>query len=422
MTSSELATPIQAATFISVWVRACLTIVACLSVLNLLVDPYLLFDVPRVAGFNARKSAAAKQERMMKAYDVVRYRPKSIILGSSRVDIGLDARHFAWPEELRPTYNLGLGGADLYMSYRYLQHVLSQRQVELVVVGLDFEYFLSSSRSGRPVGELPAAARGYESRLAVAEDGSPNRSLHRQYALDLLRTLSLSGTRDSMATVFSTLTTRGADIVAGSLELDYGTALKHSHFAYFARLDLLWARSFQDIARTAGISRSVLSRLERVIELCQSHRARVIVLINPVHADLLELYGMTGLWPLFEDWKRELTTVVRRHAAPGNPDGIILWDFSGYDRLSSQSIAATHPLQGYPDPAHYNRTVGDAIIDRIFGHGDEQFGVVLTPENLEAHLQTVREQQRVYRELQPADVQRLRRLHQLALMSDAKPD
>jgi hypothetical protein len=72
----------------------------------------------------------------------------------------------------RPVYNLGLAGADPYTSYRYLQHVLSQRAVTVVVLGLDFEYFLTGKKRD------PSAPMGFEAYLNVDRDGqaSPMRS------------------------------------------------------------------------------------------------------------------------------------------------------------------------------------------------------------------------------------------------------
>jgi len=51
-------------------------------------DPYLVLGAPRIVGLNARKPAVDTQQRLMKAYDVLRAAPNTVILGGSRVDLG----------------------------------------------------------------------------------------------------------------------------------------------------------------------------------------------------------------------------------------------------------------------------------------------------------------------------------------------
>src|SRR6185295_17831899 len=120
---------IEAQRFVRGWVIACVIITAAIAAANALVDPYLLFNMPRVKGFNASKPSVERFERMMKTYEVLRAAPRSLILGSSRVAIGLDADHASWPADSRPVYNLGIAAADPFTSYRYLQHVLAQRDL-----------------------------------------------------------------------------------------------------------------------------------------------------------------------------------------------------------------------------------------------------------------------------------------------------
>jgi hypothetical protein len=170
----------QSQHFLRIWVFAWIVLAALVAVFDVIIDPYLLFNAPRIAGFNARKPAVMTQERLMKAYDVLRAAPNTLILGTSMVDRGLDAQHPAWPAPDRPFYNLALAGSGPYSSYRYLQHVMSQRHLALVVLGLDFEFFLT-------VPDYQPATPEFESRLAVTRDGSANAGQRWQHLHDLLQ-------------------------------------------------------------------------------------------------------------------------------------------------------------------------------------------------------------------------------------------
>src|SRR4030088_1979445 len=104
----------QARHFLRTWLLACMVLAALVVVFDTAMNPYLLFGAPRIAGFNARKPAVDTRERLMKAYDVLRAGPNTLLLGSSRVDLGLDAQDPAWPVQDRPVYNLGIVNGGPY--------------------------------------------------------------------------------------------------------------------------------------------------------------------------------------------------------------------------------------------------------------------------------------------------------------------
>src|SRR5581483_8624173 len=179
--------------FLSTWAVTCGAIVALVGIFNVIVDPY------RMLGWNSLKSAA-EDDRLLKAYDVVRAAPKTVLIGGSRVELGIDAGYSAWPTRLRPVYNLGMAGASEDLRFRYLQHVLAGRPIELLVMGLDFDGFLDFSNEVVPI--EPAV----ESRLTVNSDGSTNPEKQRAFLRDLLRSLSLVELGDSVATVLANFT------------------------------------------------------------------------------------------------------------------------------------------------------------------------------------------------------------------------
>src|SRR5581483_3659999 len=129
--------------FLRRWLITCVILCALVAGFNVAVNPYMILNVPRIKGFNARKPAIETHAHLMKAYDVSRAAPNAVLLGTSTVGLGLDALDPIWPAEYRPVYNLSIRGGGPYTSYRYLQHVVSQRHLGLVVMGLDFQFFLN---------------------------------------------------------------------------------------------------------------------------------------------------------------------------------------------------------------------------------------------------------------------------------------
>src|SRR5690242_14728849 len=63
---------------------------------NLVVDPFNRFGWVSIEGFNAQKPQFAAQERLAKPGVVCRMKPSSVVLGTSRVEVGIDPQHPGW--------------------------------------------------------------------------------------------------------------------------------------------------------------------------------------------------------------------------------------------------------------------------------------------------------------------------------------
>ena len=406
--------------FILAWLATGVAIASCTAAINWLIDPYLMFDMPRLRHFNERKPSVLTHEREMKAYLVKRAAPTTVLIGTSRVALGLDAKHPAWPERLRPVYNLGLPGGGPYTWLRYLQHALFDGGIKEVVIGLDFEYFLA------PDGWYQDPAKEgteFDHRLAVTRQGIPNQFWRRQRLIDVGQALlSLDGLRDSIITVRANLT-------ADSADLDRSGNLSDAEFrrdvAQFGAFPLFENRNRQTLQRLAIELRlrysdgqrevSPMAILRLILELCRKHDIAVILFVQPVHASLLEAYDLLQHWHDFEAWKRDLVALAGDFQRRRGLD-LSLWDFSGYNRYSEETVPEPGDrktrLQWFWDPAHHTRSLGDVIIRSLFAANAENFGVRLTADSLEQHLDRTRRHQKLYQAAHPETRARLAQLYQ----------
>ena len=112
------------------------------------------------------------------------------------------------------------------------------------------------------------------------------------------------------------------------------------------------------------------------------------VVIYPYHGHLLEICRTTGLWPLFEDWKRKLTDLV---ATEGGSQAV-LWDFSGYHQYAVERVPKrgdrTTAVRWYWEAGHFKSTLGHEVLQRMFGRDASDFGVILTPETIDEQLRS----------------------------------
>ncbi|MGK7920705.1 MAG: hypothetical protein AB4080_11940 [Trichodesmium sp.] len=104
-----------------------------------------VFNTPNFLGINHSKPRKDNSDRLFKATDIIRIKPVTILIGSSRTKRALDPNHPALENE-QPAYNLALNSINSYEVRRYLEHAIAnQKQLGLVIVGLDFFMFRKSN-------------------------------------------------------------------------------------------------------------------------------------------------------------------------------------------------------------------------------------------------------------------------------------
>ena len=388
--------------FLKNTVFVALAVSALLVLFNFFMDPYLVFGIPRTTGINARKPAVEDQLFLMKAYDVLRANPRTLILGSSSVGIGIDPESPVWPEPMRPVYNLGIPNGRPLEAYRYLQHVVTRNHPKTIILGLEFRDVVPYSGFIRPE---------YDLRLAVTQDGARNAALGRQRTYDMLHsTLSIDASVDSIDTLFGNLIGDSSDIDQGGWDHRPYRHLVYLAGAYTEMVlhDIHYSAVYSSYA--TNIDMEPLDHVRAILNLCREQQIDAILIMDPAHADEEDIFDLSGKWPALETWKRKITALVAEYADNGMR--VELWDFYGYDAYSTESVPKNHqPLQWFMNPAHYTHALGDIMLSRMFVGGDNSFGVRLFPQNIESRLAEVRSARANYRKFQPADAARVREIY-----------
>lgn len=405
--------------FLADFAVATLIIAAILGGFNVLMDPYLVFGTPRISAFNAVKPSVDTQEWLMKAYQSSRMHPRTVILGSSRTDVGLDPASATWSTEQQPVYNLSLAGAGAADNVRYLKHLVASNggtTPNVLVVGLDFENFLyrpvsaKLPRSETSSEHLVPEISDKERRLAVQSDGALNPYRTMQTLKDrALAAWSLDALLDSLRTVFVNVLSSGSTANIednGHLaETQFQQWVAHDGVAMlFEQKNVITVRDLaephQILRDTPNAPIKEMAPVQQLINFAKSNRSKLFLTIQPAHAMRLELLAHLGYWRDFEIWKQELTQVVADAAANGVD--VSLWDFSGYDEYSVEPVPAAGDhksrMQWFWDPVHYTVALGNLMLTRLFDSPDTSgYGVRLHPETIMMHLAQVRERQQNYR-------------------------
>ena len=167
------------------------------------------------------------------------------------------------------------------------------------------------------------------------------------------------------------------------------------------------------------IATNEMQGLRDVLAACHEHHIQLTLAINPVHALDLELLVAGENWSRFEQWKRDVVSMIARE----DPESV-LWDFTGYWGPTAEEVPApgdtASRMKLYFENSHYTPAMGALILDRMFLGATNDFGAIVTTTNIEAHLRRIREQREQWAREHAADVQWVQRVSRQALTTRKK--
>ncbi len=410
----------RASLFFQSWLASLLLLLFLVAGGNYLVDPYGLFNTPRVSGINERKPVAGTRVRVVKPYQVLQAQPRALIVGNSRPEMGLDPSHACWSS--KPVYNLAVPGAGAYMQARFAQHALVATQPNLILWGVDFVDFLVGPEEDGDPFMLPPLDEAFEQRLLT----SPQQRTYRVYQWRFLKDhlsslLSMDALTGSVRTVWG----QGNMNSSNRTRLGFNPAREYLDIIQSEGQGVLFQQKRKQIVATltrkkwgiyhAGTRWSrEFEALKNAIIRGREQGVRVVIFINPYHAEYLQSIRLTGKWILFENWKREIVRIASEQGIGS------VWDFSGFDRYSSESL----PVEGkhatamkwFWEPAHYRKELGDLMLGRMLeedcpGGGEvADYGFAVSPMNIDLHLEQGRLAAAEYESVHVEVVSRLKKL------------
>jgi len=321
-----------------------------ITTINYVIDPYGIYHYSGKS-YNYQKSKDS-DPYLFKAFQSKKYQPEAIVLGTSR------AMRLNPPliESLTGSkaYNIGLSAATPYINLKYLEYVLKvDKNINSVFLGLDFEVFDQ---------KYMPHANFNEKRLDSFF-----------YTHDLFATLlSAQALKDS-----------GKVVVDNFNKTKKFTENRYLGDGSFDETHVYSPNNNQDTLRMIPteleVSSDSMLYIKKIKELCEQHNLDLYIYISPVHAIILETYWQSDIWSKFEDWKRQLVDIYP------------IWDFSGYHEISMSSL---RQADNYNDLSHFSKKVGNFILYRMLNKEIKQipsyFGVYLTPNNVESHLENLR--------------------------------
>ncbi|MGC9502625.1 hypothetical protein [Baaleninema sp.] len=366
-----------------------------LACFNLVVDPQHLFRVVKIDQFNREKYQVAEPVlRTVKSLDLEGGKYDALILGTSRTHNGIDPLHPVF--DGASAYNAALEGSHIYEIRDVLKFALEHQDLETVILGLDMGSFSVNWTPG--------------------EDFSKSRFVDRNVYLSYLdRLISRHTTIDSLKTIAKNAIDYEQDII----ETDRGFKKRQaksidSRQLFREELNYSLARVEETDLSVPAFSEDTLEVLREIIADCREHNIELKLFISPVHARQLEKMRELGRYKDFENWKRELVTIVEEDARRNfQKPRVSLWDFSGYNSITTEAVPpekSSEQMRWYLEASHYKKELGDVILAVMaqdsarFEDLPSDFGVLLTENTLETHLASIRTAGDRYRQDYPHEV------------------
>ena len=135
------------------------------------------------------------------------------------------------------------------------------------------------------------------------------------------------------------------------------------------RIDKLLQEFFRDwVYADYEFSPEYMHLFTKIVEYCHTHDINLYVYIPPMHVDHFYAIKEAGLKDEFETFKRELAKIM---------------DFIDFTEVNS----ITKDPNNFSDSTHLRIETTSIIMNKLIKHrnieGDEDFGVIVTKENIE---------------------------------------
>jgi hypothetical protein len=369
---------------------------AVIAATNVVIDPYGVWGLVETQRLDPYKAELI--ERPAKAEEARRGRADVLLLGDSRVMIGIDPTHPALARHGR-VENLAVAAGTPDEARRLLETALAVHPPKLVVWGIDPEAVRSLSRR-------VVSPEAEHSRL------NPQLDLYSYYRRNLF---GLRGAIDAWRAVSRSVLRPEHPWVRQGQKIDWNDGEPKAYRSN----PLVLSRRLLNSSKIRPNLPTGIAHIEPVLVEAQRLGTRIVLFIPPTHAEFQEAgYHKPASRKFANRCLVELVALIERLNASSmeSPD-IELWDFSGFTPYHTEPFPAaeSHQAQTWQwDVIHFRDSLGDLVLNRMLKGSAEpaELGCRLTSQSLPGHLVRWSQQQRAYRRIHADQVAEIAELEQ----------
>jgi len=347
---------------------------------NWFIDPYAMYWSSTINGINHKKTEAGNRVRHSKRFVLAKTKPSILIVGNSRVEMGLNPKHKAFNHL---TYNYGIPGQKLYRQIENtLYEIEHNENLSHIIMSLDYVDFLHSQAVQQQTIET----------LNWRDAPSPLTNPISDYKSHLSMLVSLNTLVDSFLTIINQ-----NRLSSTTTALGFNTAQSYFPIIKHEGKEALFSQKLQELTtRLAGTQMRFSSQhwppfstnfteLQTLIDTANAHNIKVSLFINPYHMSYHHLLAELGYWPNYQQWKTRLSQFVQLQQ---DETLITALDFSGFNEITSEAVGLNQPhqpMKWFWEPAHYNERLGNLMIPLLLKLNSKPSHLVkdLLMENIE---------------------------------------
>ncbi|MFN3605386.1 MAG: hypothetical protein ACK4UJ_11825 [Leptonema sp. (in: bacteria)] len=350
------------------------TFLCTISILNYIIDPYAIYNFIILKGINDKKPLINGRTRLHKTQKLYTHSFDCIFLGTSRVEASFDFdSNSIFFEHCKNYYNAGLSFANILEVYYLMELIQKYQKKPKIFIGLDFLQFNAKA-------------------ITISKELDFFRKpMFIRYA----NLISYSVLKDSLKTIHAKEDSFYKANGSWKIEENYKEKFPKNTSLFL--IFLLTENGFYDIFYNhfdfTNNKLSTLNYFEKILDISYSHNLEVYFFINPFHVRLLQLLDYKIGYNQFEEWKKYLVEIISKKAEQWNQTPYPLWDFSGYNSITTEPIDQNIKSSKYfYDSSHLKREIGELILGKILSISSQisDFGVPLNKTTIQKHLEEQR--------------------------------
>ena len=353
-----------------IWIKVLLSliliIVFSVCLINYIVDPYNLYKT----NLFKNKPKEFEYMRLIKAINIEKIKPISIVLGTSRAEMAIDPDHEYF---IKPSYNLANAGSTMYETKYYLKEAILQGKLKKVLLVADWRMFNDVNMK----------------QVADFETYFENRNIYKYL-------LNYKVFQDSLFTI------KNKNIVSlynnnGQMKEDYLNKIVLSnggHYKTMIKEEKNYYKELSDNNLYKDTQKSSLLDFIEILELCYKNDIELDIVFGPSHIRQWEAFDYYKDYETLLTWKKDLVEIVQKVANKFNKIPFRIVDFAVYNEYTSEKIPTeeNQSMVYHYEGSHYKPKLGEMLLKSLSsGYYHNNFGVELNNKNIDSHLQKLRE-------------------------------
>lgn len=354
-----------------IWIKVLLSliliIVFSVCLINYIVDPYNLYKT----NLFKNKPKDYEQMRIVKILKIEEIKPVSLILGSSRAEVAIDPNSSFF---IKPAFNAANAGATIYESKLYLQHAINKSYIKKVLLVADWRMFNDERMS--------------------KIDNIESLFLNKYHIYRYL--LNFKVLEDSIYTINNNK--------QPSLYYDLGNMKEYyfqdiiiangGHYKTMLSEEKKYYKLLSNNNLYKDTQKSSFLDFIEILELCYKNDIELDIVFGPSHIRQWEAFDYYKDYETLLTWKKDLVEIVQKVANKFNKIPFRIVDFAVYNEYTSEKIPTeeNQSMVYHYEGSHYKPKLGEILLKSLSsGYYHNNFGVELNIQNIDNHLQKLRE-------------------------------